>query len=646
MSVNNLFEKSNKFFQRQNYIAGLKVYVDIWLRYPKNMRLDEEIDKKIKNIKVAILPTISSKEIENLFELASIGQTSKVIKILNTRLETNPNDILSISLVGTFYGLNEDFDEAIKFQKLAIEKAPFEIAFYINLFESLNRINKFEESLFILHFAKVLSLKDTSIDHKIAKTHTNLKNYSKANLIYIELIEKDNVSNEIIYSYCNNLIKLKKEKEAILVLKEYEIKNPKNEEFKILIGLAHFKDQQFDLAKSFFLKVIKLNKHNEDAYTMIGDCYEKLGELAQAKNYYDQSLRINPNNIDTINNIAAWYFINGDIKKAEKFYSLAISKNKNNIDARYYLSQCQLAQSNYSLGWLNFEYRWLANEYDTIKLKINLPKFELNTGKKNLLLWGEQGVGDQILFMRFLKDVAIHVENLYVKIDTRLHPILLRSFPTVKFFNDDTNINLDCHLPFGDLPSLFVSDNSYFSKNQNHYINSDFNNTKNMKSNYKTKDKFLCGISWISKTGNIGISKSITLETLKPVLELENVEFIDLQYSDTTVERKRFFSENNIRIRKIDNIDNFNDLNGVCSLIDICDFVITISNTNAHIAGALGKKTFLLLPRGKGRLWYWTIKNKKSIWYPTIEIIEQKKVGIWKSVIEELRRKVKENLVE
>ena len=179
-----------------------------------------------------------------------------------------------------------------------------------------------------------------------------------------------------------------------------------------------------------------------------------------------------------------------------------------------------------------------------------------------------------------------------------------------------------------------------------YYIKSDFNITKNLKLNLKSKNKFLCGLSWISKTGDIGVNKSITLETLKPVLKIENLEFIDLQYTDTTVERERFLADNNITIKKIDNIDNFKDLNGVCSLIDICDFVVTISNTNAHIAGALGKKTFLLLPKGKGRIWYWTIKNKKSIWYPTIEIIEQKESGIWETVIDELHHKIKDNLIE
>ena len=146
---------------------------------------------------------------------------------------------------------------------------------------------------------------------------------------------------------------------------------------------------------------------------------------------------------------------------------------------------------------------------------------------------------------------------------------------------------------------------SYFLNNKNYYLSSDSNIKKKLEINVKPKNKFLCGVSWTSNADEIGINKSITLETLKPVLKTENVEFVDLQYTETSIERESFYNENNIKIKKIENIDNFNDLNGLISLIDVCDFVITISNTNAHIAGSLGKKTFLLLPKGKGRLWYW-----------------------------------------
>ena len=152
------------------------------------------------------------------------------------------------------------------------------------------------------------------------------------------------------------------------------------------------------------------------------------------------------------------------MQEAEKLYNFSLTKNKNNSNTRYFLSLCQLAQSNYTEGWLNFDYRWLSNEYNSLEFKSNLPKFKLNTNKKNLLLWGEQGVGDQILFMRFLKDIQLHVDNLFINIDKRLHPIIKRSFPEILFFNKDTSTYLDCQLSFGDLAGLFVKDNSYFLK--------------------------------------------------------------------------------------------------------------------------------------------------------------------------------------
>ena len=117
-----------------------------------------------------------------------------------------------------------------------------------------------------------------------------------------------------------------------------------------------------------------------------------------------------------------------------------------------------------------------------------------------------------------------------------------------------------------------------------------------------------------------------------------------MQYNDTSDERDEFYKENRIKINKIESIDNFNNLNGLTSLIDICDFVITVSNTNAHISGALGKKTYLLLPKGKGKLWYWSSEKNKSLWYNSICIIQQKKVDVWDNSINKLKKIIEEKI--
>ena len=350
-----------------------------------------------------------------------------------------------------------------------------------------------------------------------------------------------------------------------------------------------------------------------------------------------------------LNNLGSLNYFKGYIPEAEHIFKLSIKHNNNNYDAHYYLAQCQLAQSKFLDGWINYKYRWLASQFNSIELKTNLPMFNLSKGKKNLLIWSEQGIGDQILFLRFFRDLLPHVNNLFVKIDVRLHQVIKRTYPKINFIgkNDNNKRNtINYQIPLCDLGSLFIKNISYFAKNNRYYLTSDHKLKKEFKKNLKTKNRYICGLSWISKNEEIGDKKSISLNNLKPLLLLKNITFIDLQYNNTNDERKKFYETHKIKIKKLENLDSFNDLNGVISLIDICDFIISVSNTNAHLSGALGKKTYLLLPKGKGRLWYWSSKNNKSIWYPSIEVLQQNVAGSWESVINKLSKILKDKLIE
>ena len=647
MTAEELFNKANKLFLERKYLGGLEVYKEIFLKFPKNLRLYNEIKKKEKKYKKSIYQTYSTIELNEFMDLENSGHVTIVINTLTNNFNKNTKDILTTSLLGNFHGLNKEYDKAIYFQKLAIEKAPFESVFYLNLSETLRKNGQLEESLSILYFSKILSHRDLSIDYKIAKLNTNLKQYSQADLIYIGLIKCKDVSKDIIYSYCYNLIKLKKEKETILFIKNYELNYKTDEVLKSLTGLSYLEQQEYDTAENYFLQAIQLDNSNANSHTMLGDCYERMGKLDKARKYYTISLKLDSNNKSALNSLAAINYFNGDTDEAERLYKYSIKHNEDNHEAKYSLAQCQLAKSNYIEGWKNFESRWFSHSFNSRKIKSNLPKFSLNSENKNLLVWSEQGVGDQVLFLRFLKNVENYTENLFIKIDKRLHPIIERSHPHIKFLSDEINdkLQINCQISLVDLAPLFLRDNSYFSKNNNKYISGDNLIKKEIQANFKIEKKIICGLSWMSKNNEIGNNKSITLTMLKPLLSIEGITFIDLQYNDTKIEKERFYHDNSIRINEVETIDNFNNLNGITSLIEICDFVITVSNTNAHISGALGKKTFLLLPKGKGRLWYWTSSENKSLWYPSIEVVEQNVAGSWNSAINKLSKLVKENLI-
>ena len=136
--------------------------------------------------------------------------------------------------------------------------------------------------------------------------------------------------------------------------------------------------------------------------------------------------------------------------------------------------------------------------------------------------------------------------------------------------------------------------------------------------------------------------RSIELEELKEILLFHNIEFYNIQYSNETNEINNLKKKYNIIIKEIPNIDIYNDLYGLASFIDTCDLVITIGNTNAHIAAAIGKPTHLLLPKGRGNYWYWENEcNSKNLWYSSIIKYQQTKIDDWKDPINQLSIKLK-----
>ena len=132
----------------------------------------------------------------------------------------------------------------------------------------------------------------------------------------------------------------------------------------------------------------------------------------------------------------------------------------------------------------------------------------------------------------------------------------------------------------------------------------------------------------------------MTLEDMKDLLMLPDVTFVDLQYTDTSEERADFKQKYGVDIIKLEEIDNFNDIDGLASLIDACDCVVSVSNTTAHISGSIGKKTYLMLPKDRGKIWYWSKENNQSIWYKSVKIFERNKISTWENVT----KKIKQNI--
>ena len=162
--------------------------------------------------------------------------------------------------------------------------------------------------------------------------------------------------------------------------------------------------------------------------------------------------------------------------------------------------------------------------------------------------------------------------------------------------NDLNDFNFDGQIAIGSLAELFATDEKKVRTNSKKFLN--LNNPINLTIEDQIPEKNLvCGISWFTKTLSAKPSfkmykdfLSTRLNDLKKILKIKNITFIDLQYGDTLIEKNNFYKNHGVKIIKDNNIDNFNDFVGLSSLIERCDFVISVSNSVAHLSSALGKK--------------------------------------------------------
>lgn len=143
----------------------------------------------------------------------------------------------------------------------------------------------------------------------------------------------------------------------------------------------------------------------------------------------------------------------------------------------------------------------------------------------------------------------------------------------------------------------------------------------------------LVGLSWRSRNAAYGQPKSLALTDLLPLLR-RDVFWVDVQYGDTAEERAAVITAGGPEIWRDPDIDPLQDLDAAAAQVAALDLVITSSNTAAHLAGALGVPTWLLLPApGYGLLWYWFLDRSDSPFYPTLRCFRQSRPGNWADAV-------------
>lgn len=385
---------------------------------------------------------------------------------------------------------------------------------------------------------------------------------------------------------------------------------------------------------------IHLSPKNAEAHNNLGNAYQEISEHEEAIKHYSRALSITPSNHEFLCNLGNAYWKLGDIKTARSHYEAVISLSPDHFESIYNLAHLDLLEFNFERGWRRYESRWLTQGGDqSAPLVTKKPIWDGSSKSGRLLIWAEQGLGDQILYASMFHELEKYSQQKIISVDKKLMSIFERSFPDFKIVDRAVTLPeeaYDEHFPMGSLGYLFRPALEVFGKNTPHLIEN-----KLLIEKYKVKSKseseYLCGLSWKSGRSKFGVNKSLPLIQLAPILKIEKIKFINLQYGEVDQELSSVARETGITIEDFSNIDLFEDIEGALAVLSLCDIVVTTSNTTAHLAGALGKETLLLMSTGHSKFWYWHDVDGISLWYPTIRIFKQERPGDWSKPIQALK---------
>ena len=370
-------------------------------------------------------------------------------------------------------------------------------------------------------------------------------------------------------------------------------------------GLKLLEESKFDEAVPHFETIIELRQLLAGAYIQRGRAHWEMHRWDKALPDFETCLHIDPEN----------------------------------PDAQWTAGLINLQLGNFERGWKFYEKRWNTQTFKSPRLKTRLPSWEPDKGYKSVLVWCEQGIGDQILYGSLLLALKSYTEKVTVMMDVRLIGLFQRHYPEINFIPHSSkvqNSEYDSQIPIGSIGRHFINKVKDIEEvGDVKYIVPDPERVKQAKHELDIQPgEFVVGLSWASTAPRIDKHKSIELKNLLGLWDIPNVKVVNLQYGKPDYEIEPFEQETGKIIRQT-MVNNFFDLEGVAAIMSLCDAVVSVSNANVHIAGALGVPTYVL---DANKLWYWNHKNgRNSMFYPSVRLYPRDNMNApWDKQVKEL----------
>jgi tetratricopeptide (TPR) repeat protein len=285
-------------------------------------------------------------------------------------------------------------------------------------------------------------------------------------------------------------------------------------------------------------------------------------------------------------------------------------------------------------GWPLYEFRWLTDRF--LAMRANFPPGPVWSGQdlrgKTLLLRSEQGLGDTMQFVRYAPLVKALGGTVHLKVHSGLESVVRGLAGVDRIFDrDELPTEFDYYIHLASLPYVLGTDIDSIPA-QVPYLHVPADRLQKWRSKFAETTGRRIGLVWAGNPEHqVDRHRSIPLQTLLPLFQIEDAHYYSLQKGPAADQLKAFPSMENLTDLAPELVD-FGDTAAVISCLDL---VLCVDTAVAHLAGALGKPVWLMLPTPAD--WRWLERREDSPWYPTMRLFRQSERGRWVDVVERVR---------
>lgn len=566
----------------------------------------------------------------------------KALELFRKAVKVNPaNNFAQFNLAKALSELNKDSEALIHIDK-ATKLAPKHPEAWLNFGIILSKLNRSTDA--ITCYDKAINLKEAYLDAFFNKgvALQNLEQFQEANLIYEKVLELQPNHLDALLNKALVLQKLNQPQEAKKFFEKLTELNPDDSTTWFNQGVLEESQKNWQVAIDYYNKAIALNKDYQEALCNKGICLNTIGKYQDAIETFDRALSINPNYSKALSNKGVALKNTQEFDLALNCYNKAVNLDPAFLEAKNNRALLNLTLKNFSEAWEDYS----ARPTSTITDLTPYTRWDGTSECNHLLLINEQGIGDEIFYISLISLIKGRAQKISLMTDKRLIPIINRTHPEIGLFDKKTpikDIGFDQFALTGDIPKILGLDIELIQKRKVPFLKPNEHLNQQLRKRKSTNNNFLCGISWKSANEKIGENKSLPLLKLEKVLSNQGCSFVNLQYGEVSKEITEVKSQLGVEINQVDGVDLFEDIDGLLSIINACDIVVTTSNVTAHLAGAIGKKTLLLVPYTQGRIWYWH-DDEVSIWYPSIKQYFQDVDLSWDNAINKIAAELEQEI--